>query len=381
VTQGGLVQVPSTTRAWVPVAGLWAGTLPASYIFGGWLHDGEPWDFATDTVTADKTLAATWTTPSPIELDLYGTNLVSAAMAHVNANPEAFTLAIGADVDSGPNALTAEDADLTVVGLGSGAVISLTETGRLFSVGHASDQTSNARLTLRNITLEGREQAYDLVRVWNGGRLYMDTGTTITGHTNTSPGTLGGLGAAVNVGADGTFTMRGGTITGNRAAHANGHTYLSGGVFVNNDATSRFYMKGGSITGNTREMGPLPGAADVFILNNVIYFALSGDARIHTLTLNSYSTTNASITIGSGGWSGSVSNLYLRAGNTLTATFAGWLNRTVLQAASNQIITADVERIASKRFMVGSTATPPPLVSDTHEIVIEDGVGVLRANP
>ena len=149
-----------------------------------------------------------------------------------------------------------------------------------------------------------------------------------------------------------------------------------------NNATSRFYMKGGSITGNTREMGPQPGAADVFILNNVIYFALSGDARIHTLTLNSYSATNASIAIGSGGWSGSVSNLYLRAGNTLTTTFAGWLNRAVLQAAGNQTITnADVGRIASKRFMVGSTATPPPLVSATHEIVIEGGAGVLRANP
>jgi len=318
----------------------------------------------------------------PVLVETVPANNVADAVAHVNNNSGSFILAISGNVSSGPNALTAEDADLTVVGLGSDAVIRLTETGRLFSVGHAtSGLTSNARLTLKNITLEGREQAYDLVRVWNGGRLYMDTGTTITGHTNTSPGTSGGLGAAVNVGADGTFTMRGGTITGNSAAHANGHTYLSGGVFVNN-ATSRFYMKGGSITGNTREMGNLPGAADIFVLNNVIYFTLSGDAQIHTLILNSYSTTNASITIGSGGWSGSVSNLYLRAGNTLTATFAGWLNRRVLQAASNQIITnADVERIAAKRFMVGSTATPPPLVSDTHEIVIEDGVGVLRANP
>jgi len=148
-----------------------------------------------------------------------------------------------------------------------------------------------------------------------------------------------------------------------------------------NNATSRFYMKVGSITENTRVMGPQPGAADVFILNNVIYFTLSGDAQIHSLILNSYSNTNASITIGSGGWSGSVSNLYLRSGHPLATTFANWLNRTVLQAASNQITTADVERIASKRFIVGSTATPPPLVSDTHEIVIADGVGVLRANP
>ena len=53
--QGGLVQVPSTTRTWVSSAGLWAEPF---YIFGGWLHDGELWNFETDTVTADKTLTA-----------------------------------------------------------------------------------------------------------------------------------------------------------------------------------------------------------------------------------------------------------------------------------------------------------------------------------
>jgi len=308
---------------------------------------------------------------------------VEAAANYVNEVSGRFILAIDRDVTSGPNALTAEDADLTVVGLGSGAVIRLTETGRLFSVGHAtSGQTSDARLTLKNITLEGREQAYDLVRVWNGGRLYMDTGATITGHTNTFSGTSGGVGAAVNVGTGGTFTMRGGTITGNIAAHADGHTYLSGGVFVNNDESSRFYMKGGSVTGNTRMMGYHPGAADVFILTDVRYFTLSGDAHIHSLVLNSGNTANASITIGSGGWSGSVSNLYLRSGAPLATTFANWLNRAVLQAAGNQTITnADAERIASKRFIVGNTATPPPLVSDTHKIVLDgDTRGILTEN-
>jgi hypothetical protein len=95
---------------------------------------------------------------------------------------------------------------------------------------------SGVTLTLRNITLQGMmaNRGRALIYV-SGGHLILETGAVITGNT-----TDGGNGGGVFV-ASGTFTMNGGTISGNRAING-------GGVYVE---SGTFTMNGGTISGNT----------------------------------------------------------------------------------------------------------------------------------
>jgi len=360
-----------------------------------WRHNGVEWDF-DNPVTADMTLTAHWVDPTdPVDLELTGTTLVQAAVNHVNANAAAgaFTLAIDADVDSGPNTLNALHANLTIIGIGPGddarqiRFVNTVNTQRLFDLNPANNNVNAASLTLGNrITLVGRTQgehgqtnnSNELIRVQNGARLYMEEGSKITGHTSTAFSVAGGLGAAVLVAANGTFTMRGGTITGNRGT-AGIWTDLAGGVSLT-AATSRFHMEGGSVSGNTRGAAATA-QADVFLNTNVTTFVLSGDATVGHLTLNRSGAVNPSVTLGSG--NGGVYSLDLMFGNAdIGIVIDSWIQaERILQAAdSHTLILADLDRIASARF-IGNTDAVTQDVAATHEIVLVDNAGVLRANP
>ena len=370
------------TRAWdqVLTAGLWSMPLPREYVFDGWHRpgpDGTMWNFGTDPVTGNITLTAQWTAPTPIAT--VEANNVVAAVAHANANTGPFTLAIDQNVTAtAPLTLSSANVDLAIVGIGGEREISRTATGRLFDM-----VASGAHLTLgENITLRGNRFGADLVRVQNGGRFYMEDGSQIRGHINTSRAPAAGAGAAVNIQADGTFTMSGGTITGNTAYEAD--TDNSGGVFMFN-ATSRFIMTGGRIYGNHRGDGAAP--ADVFIHQNVNvnHFTLSGDARIDRLILGSGGGNNSFITVGSD-WSGGVAYLDLRMNATsLGSAMTDWTGNMVLQAEGNHsLTTADLGRLnlSTARFIGNAEGVTQP-VTQTHRIVLENDytVGMLRANP
>jgi len=119
---------------------------------------------------------------------------------------------------------------ITIIILGSGStrIISLSSNGSLFSV------RNGVKLILdNNITLQGKSgNTYTgVVSINSGGELEMKTGSKITGND----------GSGVYVG--GTFTMNGGTISGN----------TGGGVFVSVDGT--FTMNGGEISGNSNSSG------------------------------------------------------------------------------------------------------------------------------
>ena len=88
-----------------------------------------------------------------------------------------------------------------------------------------------------NITLKGRGNN-DGCLVAVHGTFIMNEGSAITGNTNTF-----GRGGGVYIG-EGTFTMNGGTISGNTAGGSYGN---GGGVFMENGT---FTMKGGTISGN-----------------------------------------------------------------------------------------------------------------------------------
>ena len=252
VREGGRVTAP-TGIIGVPSAGLWYDVPD----FAGWFdEDGEPWNFDT-VVTEDITLAASWD-GDPVRITAVAANSVAAAVAHVNANTGAFTLAISQNVNSGTQTLSHPDTNLTIVGIGGPQQITLTGSGdKLFYVGPASGIIDSISLTLGNdIILMGRGQGPSFIMVRNGGRLYMEANARITGHTTTSGSPANGSGAAVFLEHNSTLTMRDNAeITGNRANYAGVNTYntgnTAGGVFLRR-ATSSLVMEGGSITGNFR---------------------------------------------------------------------------------------------------------------------------------
>jgi hypothetical protein len=160
-------------------------------------------------------------------------------------------------------------------------------------VGPANDADTHGNtisLTLgENITLVGRRdgqhsqetnQGTELVRVWRGANLFMEAGSMITGHANFSSGPSLGSGAAVHVAAYGTFTMRGGEITGNWATSTIvGGANVAGGVFVN-AASSRFYMGEGSIVRNNVR-GALPGTPFDIVVGPAVPEALYQSLSVH----------------------------------------------------------------------------------------------------
>jgi len=385
VQEGGLATPPETpARAWFPAAGLWPMPVPTGYVFGGWRHGGAVWNFAASPVTGNKTLTAYWSPPSAARVEGVEINDVGAAVAHVNEYPGAFLLVIDEDVESARNQITGDGAHLTIIGLGGRREIRFTDEAnnqRLFDVGASGlvADEGTASLTLgNNITLVGRDDnTLSLIRVRDNARLYMEPGSKITGHTHSGTAGNSGSGSAVHVAGYGSFTMRGGTITGNRATGGNvDNTAAAGGMSVYT-VTARFHMTGGSITGNYRGEDM---AADVNIGNAVDYFTMSGDATIGRLNLNANANNNSFITVGAG-WTGGVCRLDLRLGTSTTSNAVDrWLDETVMRAADGHAITADdVGRITSAHFL-GNAVTVTQPVAKFHGIVVEDdgAVGVLR---
>ena len=154
---------------------------------------------------------------------------------------------------SGKNNIT-----ITLKGVGANRIISPSSNNVLFSIGY-----SEVTLILdNNITLQGnRSNPLPLVSLINpAGSLVMNSGSTITGNGECgvevynyatftmNGGTISGNttkygGGGVRVHQKSTFTMNGGTISGNTADGSSG-----GGVYVDN--TSTFKMSGGTISGN-----------------------------------------------------------------------------------------------------------------------------------
>jgi len=96
--------------------------------------------------------------------------------------------------------------------------------------------------TMTGGTVSGNTANGDGGGVWvNGGEFTMSGSAKVTGNTATSNG--GGVYTG-----DGTFTMNGGTVSDNNAGWA------GGGVFVNS-GSGTFNMKGGTVSGNTADGG------------------------------------------------------------------------------------------------------------------------------
>jgi len=94
-----------------------------------------------------------------------------------------------------------------------------------------------------NVTLHGHSQNNSALIVVDGGTFIMNAKTSITGNAGGGE-RWGGGGGGVDVGR-GTFTMNGGSISGNTASSG-------AGVHVGNGT---FTMNGGTVSGNTADNG------------------------------------------------------------------------------------------------------------------------------
>ena len=186
----------------------------------------------TVTLTGDVGIEGRLVVPEGVTLDITADSarlvLLDGATLTVNGTVNAR----GGWGNSGSGgSLNIEDGAAVINGSGT---INLKSQGNLLNIWGGGN---GRRLTLEGVTLVGiADNSESLVDVNNGGEFIMKNGV-ITGNTR-----VGGDGGGIGV-WQATFTMEGGTISGNTA---NG----GGGVGVDRSA---FIMTGGTISANTAD--------------------------------------------------------------------------------------------------------------------------------
>jgi hypothetical protein len=182
--------------------------------------------------------------------------------------------------------------------------IQLGSTGSLFTVGSGitlriGDSSSvSGGAASGALTLKGRTaNSAALVTVDSGGNLLLADKASITGNTN-STGGIGNEGGGVNV--KGTFTMSGGSISGNTSGYAGGVAVQEpGGIFT---------MSGGTISGNNANNGSGGGVnvSGIFTMSGGIIY---GNEVKHGTNRNTATTVNSA-------------SLYINSGTSMTANYA-----------------------------------------------------------
>jgi hypothetical protein len=208
---------------------------------------------------------------------------------------------------------------ITLKGVDAGATITKTATGALFTVYGANASDVPELVLGENITLKGYSGNNKPVVIVGStnykGNLTMKIGSRITGNT-TSAASAGG----VQVTANGTFIMEGGSIDGNTVTANAG----AGGGVVNSGI---FEMKGGVIENNTAgnsATGTTPQGGGVLAGSGM--FTMTGGAIRNNRVLSS----QTSPTTQQGGMGGGVSARYFTmdmgtdaAGNTTVPVIEG----------------------------------------------------------
>ena len=299
-------------------------------------------------------------------------NDVAAAVTHIKSNTATpYTLIIDQDINCAPQTLDIANVKLTIIGNGVERQIKLSSNGNLFTVG-AAGQTGIEFTIGNNVTLVGRSadgngganNTLNVVYVIDNGSFTMLEGSKITGNTTQAGSSVE---AAVLVdGANLSFTMNGGTITGNKTlALAASNILRGGGLNVRNATnTSTVKLNGGSII---RNEGP---TADVWSNSN---FTLSGNMTIGELTIaitqnNSIYTSNCVIKIADN-WTGSVGRLNMRGvGNVLADIPEQWSNIKIIEGADGYSLkTTDLAKFNNAYFYTATGASNQP-IANTHKI-------------
>ena len=201
------------------------------------------------TVTAEDNSIQTYSvtvTPSNITL--------AAAITWINSNNArsntTYTIVATANESMGPTTIDPwySSININLSGGTTERTISLNSNGSLFTI-------ERVTLTLgNNITLQGRSDNNASLVLLSGGNIVMNAGSKIINNTILAANNSNADGGAVNV-RSGTFTMNGGTISGNRVQAGTSGSYVDtvrargGGVYVGQNG--RFTMNGGTISNNT----------------------------------------------------------------------------------------------------------------------------------
>jgi uncharacterized repeat protein (TIGR02543 family) len=216
------------------------------YTFGGWYAAG---DFSGEPVTeiprgstGNKNFYARWDQAGP---EIVPADSLVESLEWIRDNAEeggAYKIILNKNEAISPQELSYEgkNVSITLINDTTEWTVSLSENGTLFTVG------SGVTLILdKNVTLQGRDNNAPLVKVNGEGTLVMNNGAKVTGNYFSSfyYGNNGGGGVHVS---GGTFTMYGGTISGNSLSINSGGG--GGGVCVSDGGT--FTMSGGIISGN-----------------------------------------------------------------------------------------------------------------------------------
>jgi hypothetical protein len=155
-----------------------------------------------------------------------------------------------------------KNVDITITGGEAERKVSLSSTGSLFII------EEGVTLTLdKNVSLQGLnentalgENTASLVQVKSGGTLVMNTGSKISDNETHDGGKIAESCGGVYV-EGGTFTMNGGTISGNHSSS------YGGGVWIRENGT--FTMNGGEISKNfTYSGGGVYIDTGTFTMNN-----------------------------------------------------------------------------------------------------------------
>jgi hypothetical protein len=186
---------------------------------------------------------------------------------------------------------------------GEGHTVALGGTGSLFTL------ETGAALVLQDVELQGRNDNTGALMRVTGGDLLMHTGTVITGNTfSTSESNTTYVGGVIV--DSGTFTMNGGTITGNSASGPNGH---GGGVYVR---SGTFAMSGGTISGNTSSSSSGHSYGGGVVVDGGSTFAMSGG----TISGNTSSSSSG----GSSGGGVSVYGTFTMSGGTISGNSSSY---------------------------------------------------------
>jgi D-alanine-D-alanine ligase-like ATP-grasp enzyme len=229
---------------------------------------------------------------------------------------------------------------ITLLGGAAERTVSLSSNGALFTV------ESGVTLTLgNNITLKGRSSNTSaLIQVDSDGALVMQSGSKISGNTNTSSDGYGG-GVQVNGGA---FTMGGGEISGNSAFIAGGGVYVSSGTFTKH---SGGIIYGADASGTLKNT-----AANGFGYGHAV--SVSGDRR--DLTVSTGESLDSTKGGTAGGWTESKLNL------PLTESLA-WLSANAVEGGTYTVTVSGDEIVAPSTLSYSGKTVSITLLGDSAE--------------
>jgi hypothetical protein len=264
---------------------------------------------------------------------------------------------------------------ITLKGEGSERTLQIgAAKGPLFTLNTGTTVTGTLVLD-SNITLQGKaDNTGDGLVSMDQSPLFtlkMKDGSKITG--NTSTGMVGGV--YINYGS---FTMEGGTITGNTSTYVG--TTGSGGLFLQLGGTiGRVTISGGTITGNTGRCG------DVLVGHSRTPLNLSGNPTIGNITLSgsSYDSEYGKVAVTGALTSSAAIPVDLArhssANLAVVKTFWAALSSPQIIAGSTSpaytLSAADIGKFTLRNFVHNASATEP--VATTYGSAAIDNTGVL----